>query len=355
MTELPIGISGGGTGAVVSSTARSNLGIDDPSAASSLGGVAGFAGFRNAYRIPLSSGSGGADGYQLKLVIGESSGSSGVDFHVDEQSQTFPSAENVGGDFKFVKADGNAVPFFVERVTGVTPNRTVVIWVALPNGTAADIIFLLTNNILGIANQSDSGSVFPSFYDSFDGSVLDTSKWTALNSTGLTVGSGSMRHTNNSARIRSNATFSAGNIVLEVLWNGPARSTNGHTIGGFGNAASLASDAIGYLWHPSTDYVRNNNSWVAQNVVTPTSTELLLRMVPTTNVFFNFVSIVHENYDTGAQLYSRVFGNLVSNENIFIGQRFDSSSTGQALDIFWRWVRIRQQGTAPDIGTVTEV
>ncbi len=351
-----LAVADGGTGSSNAPGARTNLGIEKASAAASLGGIAGFAGFQRAYRIPLTSGSGGADGFQLQLLVGESSGSSGMDFHIDGSSQDFPSGEDSGGDFKFVKANGDAISFYVERVGGTSPNRVATIWVALPNGTSRDIIFLLTNNSTGIANQSDSAAVFPAFFDTFGGTALDTAKWTALNSTGLAVGGGSMRHTNSSAQLRSNASFSSG-VILELLWRGVTRNTNGHIVGGFGNATFLTTDSIGYLWHPGNDFVRNGGSWFGQaSIAMPVNTEILLRITPTTSGFFSFVNFRHENYSTGAQLYNRTFGNAVVNENIFLGHRFDTASFGnQAMDMSWRWVRIRQQGTAPTIGTVREV
>ncbi len=246
MSELPRGVAGGGTGAIGRIGARDNRGIPKQSVAPSLGGVAGFAGYRTSYRIPLTAGAGGSSGFQMQILVGESSGSVGASFDVDGQSTDFPSGENVGGDFVFTKAGGALIPFYVERVTSSTPNRVATIWLALPNGSAADTIFLLTNHALTVANQSDPDAVFTKFYDSFAGSVIDTSKWTVMNSTGLTVGSGSMRHTNNSARVRSNAVFST-NDVLEVLWNGVSRNSGGHTIAGFGNVAALGSNSIGYF------------------------------------------------------------------------------------------------------------
>lgn len=329
--------------------------INKPSAAASLGGIAGVAGFTRAYRVPLTGGSGGSDGYQLQLLVGESSGSSGADFNVGGNSQDFPSGEDVGGDFKFVKSDGSVVPFYVERVTGVAPNRVATIWLALPGGTSADVIFLLSGNSTSVANQSDPATVFPDFFDSFPGTSLDTGKWTAVNSTGVTVGSGSMRHTSSTGRVRSNAVFSGSGIILEALWNGVSRNTNGHIVGGFGSAAALTTNSIGYLWHPGQDFIRNNGIYVAQGTTRPTNTEILLRMTLTGSGIFSFVAIRHENYLTGASLYSRTFINSVASENIFLGNRFDGGFTGQALDISWRWVRIRQQGTAPSIGTVVEV
>ena len=353
MAELAMGIAGGGTGARIAADARANLGIEKASAASTLGGIAGFAGFSRAYRIPLLSGSGGSDGYQLRLLIGESSGSPSVDLHVNGKSQDFPSAENTGGDFKVVKADGSNVSFFVERVTGTTPNRVAAIWIACPNGTAADVFFLLTGNATSIANQSDS-TVFPDFYDSFAGSALNIDRWTAMNSTGLTVGGGSMRHTNNSARVRSNATFSTG-VILETVWNGAARNSNGHIVAGFGNAVTLAINAIGYLWHPNQDYIRSDSTWIAQTSTLAANTEILTRMTATGVGIFAFMNIRHENYQTGQQLFDATFSNAILNENIVIGHRFDGGNPGQAVDISWRWVRTRQQGTAPTLGTVREV
>jgi len=333
----------------------SDLGIAEPSAASSLGGTTGFAGFRTAFRIPLSSGSGGSDGFQLRLLVGESSNSPSVDFHVNEQSQDFPSGENTGGDFKFVKEGGISVPFHVERVTGVTPNRAAIIWVALPNGTAADTIYLLCERRGSIANQSDPELVFTAFYDSFPGSALDTSKWTAVDATGVTVGGGSMRHTNSSGLVRSNTAFSGPGVILEALWNGVARNLNGHIVIGFGNATFLTTDAIGYLWHSNSDFVRNAGTWIGVGTTLATNIEILSRITLTRSGIFNFAAIRHENYQTDALLRSATYGNIVANENIFLGNRFDGGFGGQALDISWRWVRVRQQGTAPTLGTVVEV
>lgn len=355
MAELAMGIAGGGTGAINPTDARTNLGIRAASVATSLGGIAGIAGFSRAYRIPLTGGSGGSDGYQLQLLVGESSGSSGVDFHVGGNSQDFPSGEDAGGDFKFVKADGSAVSFYVERVTGATPDRTATIWLALPGGTSADVIFLLTDNTTGVTNQSSSALVFPDFYDSFGGTSLDTGKWTTVNATGVTVGSGSMRHTRSDGRVRSNATFSGPGIILETLWNGASRNANGHIVIGFGSSAALTTNSIGYLWHASSDFVRNNSSWVGAGTTLAANTEIISRYTLTGSGIFSFVAMRHENYVTGALLRSATYINQVSSENIFLGNRFDGGFLGQVLDISWRWFRVRQQGTAPGIGTVTEV
>jgi len=352
---IPLGIASGGTGASTAPAARSNLGIGQASAAASLGGIAGFAGFTRAYRIPLTGGSGGSDGYQLRLLVGESSGAPGADFHVGGNSQDFPSGEDLGGDFKFVKSDGSVVSFYIERVTGVTPNRVATVWVALPGGTSADIIFLLSGNSTGIVNQSDPDLVFPAFFDSFGGTSLDTSKWTVVNATGVTVGGGSMRHTRSDGRVRSNAAFSGPGIILETLWNGPSRNANGHIVIGFGSASSLSTNSIGYLWHATSDFVRNNSSWVGAGASLAANTEIISRYTLTGFGIFSFVAMRHGNYSTGALLRSATYINQVSSENIFLGNRFDGGFLGQVLDISWRWMRIRQQGTAPGIGTVVEV
>lgn len=353
--QQALSIAEGGTGTITASNARTNLAIQAAAVAASLGGIAGIPGFSRAYRIPLTGGSGGSDGYQLQLLVGESSGSSGVDFHVGGNSQSFPSGEDVGGDFKFVKSDGSVVPFYVERVTGATPNRVATIWVALPGGTSADTIFLLSDNGLSIASQSSSADVFPAFFDSFPGTALDTGKWTVVRSAGLTVSNGSMRHTNTSAQVRSNATFSTPEVVLETLWRGVSRGLGGDIVAGFGLAAALPTNAIGYLWHPGQDYIRNNNLWLGQGSTLAPNTDILMRMTLTGFGAFSFVAVSHENYLTGASLYVSTFINQVVNENIFIGTRFDTPADSRVQDISWRWVRIRQQGTAPGIGTVVEV
>lgn len=352
---LPLVIPSGGTGAITAPAARTSLGIRAASLASSLGGVAGFPGFTRAYRIPLTGGSGGSAGFQLRILIGESSGSSGVDFHVGGNSQSFPSGENVGGDFKFTKADGSVVEFFVERITGTTPNRVAIIWVALPGGTSADTIFLLTDNNIITVSQSNSAGVFPAFFDSFAGSAVDTSKWTILNSTGITVSSGSMRHTNSNGLLRSNASFSTPGIILEILWTGVTRSPGGHHVGGFGSASALTTDSIGYLWHVTSDFIRNNTAWPNQGATLAANIEILTRFTLTRVSIFDFVVIRHENYLTGAVLRTGTQINTVSGEHITIGRRFDGINQNQSIDMSWREVKVRQAGTAPSVGTVTEV
>ncbi len=129
-------------------------------------------------QIIIAGQSGAGSDYQVLLYVGESSGSVGANLNVAGHSLSFPSAKNVSGDLRFTSDDGiTLLPFWVEAVTGSTPNRTAKIWVKV----AADLgsnqnIFCYYGN--ASASNASSGDNTFIFFDDFEGSALDTSKWT---------------------------------------------------------------------------------------------------------------------------------------------------------------------------------
>lgn len=325
-----------------------------PSVASSLGGLAGVLGYQRAYRVPLAAGANGLAGYQFRLRIGESPLATGTDFII--RAGVFPAAEGDGGDFMFVRQNGTEVRFTVERVTGVAPNRTAHVWVALPNGTAADVIFLLTHSSIATPNRDRADLVW-NFWEPFDGTALDAARWTSIDSTGVTVAAGSMRHTSSSARIRSVPTF-GDNIVVETLWRPVSPPANGHIILGLANPVTIATNAIGYLYHGgNTDFLRTDATWTGVGAsLTGIETLSRLEIVDFPLLATDLVTITHENYATGAQIRQNIGTKTVTALPIMLGRRYDADAwLGQAMDASWRWMRVRQAASAPSIGAVTEV
>lgn len=140
------------------------------------------------YKIITLAGSVGAGtNYQVKLLVGESSGSVGYDFHVGGHASSFPSAKNNSGDLRFTDNDGStALDFWVERVSGVAPNRVATIWVEVIDSLESNTTIYCYYGKNGAFNVSNGANTFPLF-DDFDSSSIDLTKWTSTTSAGGTI------------------------------------------------------------------------------------------------------------------------------------------------------------------------
>jgi len=129
-------------------------------------------------KITISGASGAGTNYQVLLKVGESSGATGCDFHLNNNSENFPSGKNQGGDLRFTASDGTTLlDFWVEKVEGTSPNRVAHIWVEVSAdlGTNQDIYIYYGNS--GATNYSNGDNTFV-FFDDFDS--FDTNKWTGV-------------------------------------------------------------------------------------------------------------------------------------------------------------------------------
>jgi len=137
-----------------------------------------LSGWQYRKKITIAGSSGAGTNYQVLLKVGESSGASGYNFHLEGLSANFPSGENQGGDLRFTSSnDSTLLDFWVEKVVGTSPNRTAYIWVEV----AADLetnqnIYCYFGNS-SATNVSNGDDTF-NFFDNFDGSSINTSKWT---------------------------------------------------------------------------------------------------------------------------------------------------------------------------------
>jgi len=133
-----------------------------------------------AYRkkITIAGSVGAGTNYQVLLKIGESSGASGADFNLEGLSAKFPSGKNDGGDLRFTASDGTTLQdFWVESVSGTSPNRVAYVWVEVSAdlGTNQDIYCYFRNpNATNVSNIKNTFLVG----DDFDDNSIDTSIWT---------------------------------------------------------------------------------------------------------------------------------------------------------------------------------
>ena len=170
-------------------------------------------GWRYRRKITIAGSSGAGTGYQVLLKVGESSGASGCHFHLDGKSENFPSGKNQGGDLRFTADDGKTfLSFWVEKVQGSSPNRVAYVWVKVLADLSTDqSIFCYFGNS-SASNGSDGVATFL-FFDDFDGTSLNTTKWTVVE--GSPSVSSSILSLPATSRITSTSTMSPTNLIFE--------------------------------------------------------------------------------------------------------------------------------------------
>ena len=132
-----------------------------------------------AYRkkITISGSTGAGTNYQVLLKVGESSGATGADFNLGGLSAKFPSGKNDGGDLRFTAADGVTLQdFWVESVTGNSPNRVAYVWVEVSADLGSNQSIYCYYGNPNATNVSNGDNTFL-FFDDFDDGVVNTSKW----------------------------------------------------------------------------------------------------------------------------------------------------------------------------------
>lgn len=165
-------------------------------------------GWENRKKINIQGQSGAGTNYQIVFGVGESVGASDYDFHLNGNSQDFPSAKNDGGDLRFTDNDGETLlDFWVESVSGTTPNRTAKIWVEVADNLDTDQSIYCYYNNASASNYSNGEDTFP-FFDDFDDGSLDTSKWTVLS--GSVSESGDSLELDNNDEIEGDTAFGKG-------------------------------------------------------------------------------------------------------------------------------------------------
>jgi hypothetical protein len=159
--------------------------------------MAWLTGWQYRKKITIQGSSGAGTNYQILLKVGESSGATGADFHLEGLSANFPSGENQGGDLQFTSSDGSTLlDFWVEKVTGTSPNRVAYVWVEVAEdlGSNQDIYCYFGNNS---ASNASNGSNTWIFFN--DGSALNFDQYRNLSggdvSSEFSVSDGVIVHT----------------------------------------------------------------------------------------------------------------------------------------------------------------
>ncbi|RLG14192.1 hypothetical protein DRN69_04505 [Candidatus Pacearchaeota archaeon] len=119
---------------------------------------------------------GAQSNYQMKLVVGESSGASGCDVHCENHCQNFPN------DIRFTKEDGETLhDYWLEKIEGESPNRKATFWIevdTIPASGSVDLYMYYGKS--GESSASDGEATFDFFTKNNVGEHLSFSEIESL-------------------------------------------------------------------------------------------------------------------------------------------------------------------------------
>jgi hypothetical protein len=192
-------------------------------------------------QINITGSSGAGTNYQVLLKIGESSGASGYDFHIGGNSANFPSGKNQGGDLRFTASDGTTLlDFWVEKVTGSSPNRVAYVWVKVSADLGSNQSIYCYYGNSSASNYSNGDNTFLLF-DDFNGSSIDTNKWTFISGSGGLYLDGNsnlvIESNSNPYQMKSINSFSIG-AAVHTYARGTAGNGYGHYCDFFNNSGN---------------------------------------------------------------------------------------------------------------------
>ncbi|MBN1691311.1 MAG: DUF2341 domain-containing protein [Dehalococcoidia bacterium] len=132
--------------------------------------------YRKAITIAHSD-DGAQTDYQIKLLVGESSGATG------EQVDCAGHVLSSFNDLRFTTADGETLcPYWIESITGATPNQLATVWVKIPSIAAHpdDTTIYMYYGNAGASAASSGANTFITFDDFERGNNDDTigGSWT---------------------------------------------------------------------------------------------------------------------------------------------------------------------------------
>lgn len=247
------------------------------------------------------------------------------------------------GDLRLYDSDQiTPISYWVE--TGSCNTTTTRVWtkVDLAVGPSTKTIYAKYGN-LSLTENQDGENIFD-FFDDFEGSSVDTTKWTG-DTAQFSVGNGILENTgNNSYRLSSINTFS-GDLILEVKNISNTGPTNGFMPGGF---FAATNNGIGYLFHSGTDYYRDDSSFISiGSDVLQDGIDMIFRFT----AYGSNVDISAKNQSGTTTYHSATIPNTINNETISLGLRYDNGIYNQAYDADWDWVFVRQYAATPPTTT----
>lgn len=188
--------------------------------------------------VTLSRASGTVTDYQMKVLVGESSGSATHDVNCEAKGL---SSFN---DLRFTASDGTTIlDYWIESIAGTTPNQLATVWVEFDSiGTGATTFYMYYGNAAAAA-YSDGDDTFDLF-DDFAGSAIDAAKWNTIGTPSITVAGSELTILQNAANrgIESISTFGNGFAIRQRSHAVELGASKGRLPNGFGRYSSPGSN-----------------------------------------------------------------------------------------------------------------
>jgi YD repeat-containing protein len=121
--------------------------------------------------VTLSRPSGAVSNYQMKLLVGESSGAAGYNVHCNGH------VLSSFNDLRITKSDKiTLLDYWIESITGTTPNRLATVWIKFDSiGTGATTFYMYYGRSDATAYSNGDNTFI--FFDDFPGTTINTDKW----------------------------------------------------------------------------------------------------------------------------------------------------------------------------------
>ena len=239
-------------------------------------------------------------------------------------------------DLKFTASDGTTnLSYWVESKID---SKVATVWVKVPFIAATGTnIYVYYGNANVTVSPSSGANTFD-FFDDFDGSTIDTTKWNVVSGTGFTVSAGVLRGTSTTGRLKSLLSFS-GPFISETRHKMVTNSTNGYE--SIGTQASTSNAFGGFLLYSTTAFYTRNDTTYTNYTASPVvfQNNWCIYSVVEDGNNFAYEKIEQEGTTNLKQVY---YTNSVDAEPLALGLRYDDTTPGEAYDGSWDWIRVRR-------------
>lgn len=285
-----------------------------------------YSGWRYKKSVTLTHASGALTNYQKKILVGESSGATGEEVDCGGLCKTDFS------DLRFTNNTGSPLSYWIESITGSTPNQLAIVWVKFDSiGTSATTFLMYYGN--SSATTAVSGTNTFDFWEDWDS--IDGAKWSTLTTDGTITASSSILSINNTTN-GNNLGIAALNVnwtipaLVEWKYRRPSFYRNRVHIGE-ANVFDWGDFSATFYWNGFTGISFTNNVWYIYQAIHQTS---------------NFALNI---YDTAyaSTLLARNSAVTWANSGKFSAYSTESANSDYDID----WLRSRQyQATEPTWG-----